>query len=131
MNSALPMAQFQSRIGIETHRYLNDHKVQGSVVFPAAAYLEMARAASAEIFGAGPQVLSNIAFQEALILPASGTRTLQLVASPASSGSASFQIYSSNANLNGSPENSAWTLHASGDMRMEVSEFVRCARGTI
>ncbi len=126
VNSALPMAQFQSRIGVETHRYLGDHKVQGSVVFPAAAYLEMARAASAEIFGAGSQALSNIAFQEALILPASGTRTLQLVASPASSGSASFQVYSSNANLNGSPENSAWTLHASGDMRMEVSEFVRC-----
>ena len=127
VSSALPMAQFQSKIGIDTLRYLNDHKVQGSVVFPASAYLEMARAASTELFGAGPQVLSNVAFQEALILPASGTRTLQLVVSPASSGSASFQIYSSNANLNGSHENAAWTLHASGDMRMEVTDFVRCA----
>ena len=127
LNSALPMAQFQNRIGIGTHRYLSDHKVHGSVVFPAAAYLEMARAASTEIFGTGSQVLSNVAFQEALILPAAGTRTLQLVASPASSGSASFQIYSSNTNLNGSHENAAWTLHASGDMRMEVADFVRCA----
>ena len=127
VNSALPMAQFQSDIGIETHRYLNDHKVQGSVVFPAAAYLEMARAASAEIFVSGSLALSNVAFQEVLLLPASGTCTLQLVASPASSGSASFQIYSSNANLNANQENSAWTLHASGDMRMEVSESVRCA----
>jgi acyl transferase domain-containing protein/acyl-CoA synthetase (AMP-forming)/AMP-acid ligase II/NADPH:quinone reductase-like Zn-dependent oxidoreductase/acyl carrier protein len=127
VNSALPMAQFQSKIGIDTFPYLNDHKVQGSVVLPASAYLEMARAASTELFGSGSPVLSNIAFQEALILPASGTRTLQLVASPASSGSASFQIYSSNANLNGSHENPAWTLHASGDMRMEVAEFVRCA----
>ena len=127
VNSALPMAQFQSKIGIETLRYLNDHKVQGSVVLPASAYLEMARAASTEIFGAGSPVLSNVAFQEALILPATGARTLQLVASPASSGSASFQIYSSNANLNGSHENAAWTLHASGDMRMEVPDFARCA----
>jgi len=126
VSSALPMAQFQSKIGIDTLRYLNDHKVQGSVVLPAAAYIEMARAASTELFGAGSPVLSNIAFQEALILPAKGARTLQLVASPASSGSASFQIYSSNANLNGSHENAAWTLHASGDMRMEVTEFVRC-----
>ena len=78
MNSALPMAQFQSKIGIDTLRYLNDHKVQGSVVLPAAAYLEMARAASTELFGAGSPVLSNIAFQEALILPATGARTLQL-----------------------------------------------------
>ncbi len=127
VNSALPMAQFQSKIGIDTLCYLNDHKVHGSVVLPASAYLEMARAASTELFGAGSPVLSNIAFQEALILPASGTRTLQLVASPTSSGSASFQIYSSNPNLNGSHENAAWTLHASGDMRMEVADFVRCA----
>ena len=127
VNSALPMAQFQSRIGIDTHRYLKDHKVQGSVILPAAAYLEMARAASTELFGAGSPVLSNVAFQEALILPATGARTLQLVASPASSGSASIQIYSSNANLNGSHENAAWTLHASGDMRMEVPDFARCA----
>jgi myxalamid-type polyketide synthase MxaB len=126
VNSALPMAQFQSKIGIDTPRYLNDHKVQGSVVFPATAYLEMARAASMELFGTGSPVLSNIAFQEALILPATGARTLQLVASPASSGSASFQIYSCNANLNGGHENAAWTLHASGDMRMEVAEFARC-----
>jgi acyl transferase domain-containing protein/acyl-CoA synthetase (AMP-forming)/AMP-acid ligase II/NADPH:quinone reductase-like Zn-dependent oxidoreductase/acyl carrier protein len=126
LNSALPMTQFQSRIGIDTLRYLNDHKVRGSVVFPAAAYLEMARAVSAELFGTGSQVLSNISFQEALILPASGTRTLQLVASPASGGSASFQIYSSNANMNGYHENSSWTLHASGDLRMEVADLVRC-----
>ena len=87
----------------------------------------MARAASAELFGAGSPVLANVAFHEALILPAAGTRTLQLVASPASNASASFQIYSSNANLNGSHENAAWTLHASGDMRMDVADFVRCA----
>jgi acyl transferase domain-containing protein/acyl-CoA synthetase (AMP-forming)/AMP-acid ligase II/NADP-dependent 3-hydroxy acid dehydrogenase YdfG/acyl carrier protein len=127
VNSALPMAQFQSKIGIDTHRYLNDHKVHGSVVLPASAYLEMAHAASTELFGAGSPVLSNVAFQEALILSVTGTRTLQLVASPASSGSASFQIYSSNANLNGSHENAAWTLHASGDMRMEAADFARCA----
>jgi acyl transferase domain-containing protein/acyl-CoA synthetase (AMP-forming)/AMP-acid ligase II/NADPH:quinone reductase-like Zn-dependent oxidoreductase/acyl carrier protein len=127
VNSALPMAQFQSRIGLDTHRYLNDHKVQGSVVFPAAAYLEMARAAAAELFGAGSYIISNVAFQEALILPATGTHTMQLVASPASSGSASFQIYSSHTYLNGNQANSPWTLHASGDLRMEVPDFVRCA----
>jgi acyl transferase domain-containing protein/acyl-CoA synthetase (AMP-forming)/AMP-acid ligase II/acyl carrier protein len=127
VHSALPMAQFQCKIGIETFRYLNDHRVHGSAVLPASAYLEMARAASTEILGTGSPVLSNVVFQEALILPATGTRTLQFVATPASSGSASFQIYSSNPNLNGSHENASWTLHASGDMRMEIADFVRCA----
>lgn len=127
VHSALPMPQFHSQIGMENVGYLKDHKVQGSIVFPAAAYLEMACAASTELFGSGSPVLSSVAFQEALILPASGARTLQLVASPASGGSASFQIYSCNASSNGNHENAGWTLHVSGELRTEVAEFARCA----
>jgi phthiocerol/phenolphthiocerol synthesis type-I polyketide synthase C len=127
VHSALPMPQFHGKIDLDTLRYLKDHKVQGSAVFPAAAYLEMAAAAAAELFGAGIPVLSGVAFQEALILPATGARNLQLVASPAAGGSASFQIYSSSAHLNGNQDGAAWTLHVSGDMRVEVAEFVRCA----
>jgi len=126
VNSALPMAQFQSRIGTGKLRYLGDHKVQGSVVLPAAVYLEMAQAASAEILGAGSSVLSNITFQDALILPATGERILQFVSTPASGGNASFQIYSSNASLIGNQKNAGWTLHASGDMRLEAESIVRC-----
>jgi acyl transferase domain-containing protein/acyl-CoA synthetase (AMP-forming)/AMP-acid ligase II/acyl carrier protein len=127
VNSALPMAQFQSRVGTGTFRYLGDHKVQGSVVLPAAVYLEMAQAATSEILGAGSSILSNITFQEALILPATGERVLQFVATPASGGNASFQIYSSNASVNGNHESAAWTLHASGDMRLEAENIARCA----
>lgn len=127
VNSALPMAQFQSEIGVDTLRFLKDHKIQGSVVLPAAAYLEMARAASAEIFGAGSHVLSSVVFQEALILPATGECALQFISSPASSGSASFQIYSSITNGNGDQGNMAWTLHSSGEMRMQAPELARCA----
>jgi len=127
VNSALPMPQFQSKIGIDSPRYLNDHRVQGSAVFPAAAYLEMARAAVTELLGAGSAALANVVFQEALILPPSGSRILQLVASPASGGSASFQIYSSSDNLNGNHESAGWTLHASGEMRVEAPDSARCA----
>jgi acyl transferase domain-containing protein/acyl-CoA synthetase (AMP-forming)/AMP-acid ligase II/acyl carrier protein len=128
MNSALPMAQFQSRIGTETLQYLSDHKVQGSVVLPAAVYLEMAQAATAEILGTGPSILSNITFQEALILPAAGERLLQFVSTPASAGNASFQIYSSHTHANGNQENAGWTLHASGDMRLESENIARCTQ---
>jgi acyl transferase domain-containing protein len=121
------MAQFHSKLDLAALCYLKDHKVQGSAVFPAAAYLEMAAAAAAELFGAGIPVLSGVAFQEALILPAAGARNLQLVASPAAGGSASFQIYSSSAHLNGNQDGAAWTLHVSGDMRVETPEFARCA----
>jgi acyl transferase domain-containing protein/acyl-CoA synthetase (AMP-forming)/AMP-acid ligase II/acyl carrier protein len=126
VNSALPMAQFQSRIGIGNLCYLADHKVQGSIVLPAAVYLEMAQSAASEILGVGSSVLSNITFQEALILPAAGERILQFVSTPASGGNASFQIFSSSANLNGDRESAGWTLHASGDMRLESESIARC-----
>ncbi|HTC64496.1 MAG TPA: SDR family NAD(P)-dependent oxidoreductase [Candidatus Saccharimonadales bacterium] len=127
VNSALPMAQFQSRVGTGTFRYLGDHKVQGSVVLPAAVYLDMAQAATSEILGAGSSILSNVTFQEALILPAAGERVLQFVSTPASGGNASFQIYSSIGNGNGNHDSPAWTLHASGDMRLEAESIARCA----
>ncbi|HEX3377934.1 MAG TPA: SDR family NAD(P)-dependent oxidoreductase, partial [Candidatus Acidoferrales bacterium] len=127
VNSALPMAQFQSRVGTGTFRYLGDHKIQGAIVLPAAVYLEMAQAAAPEILGAGSSILSNITFQEALILPSTGERVLQFVSTPASGGNASFQIYSSNANGNGNHESAAWTLHASGDMRLDAESIARCA----
>lgn len=126
VNSALPMAQFQSRIGIGNQRYLADHKIQGSVILPAAVFLEMAQAASSEILGAGYSILSNITFQEALMLPATGERILQFISTPASGGNASFQIYSSNPLLNGNQENAGWTLHASGEMRLESDSIARC-----
>jgi len=128
VHSALPMAQFQSRIGTGTVQYLADHKVQGSIVLPAAVYLEMAQAASAEILGTGSSVLSSITFQEALILPATGERILQFVSTPASGGNASFQIYSAHVNANGNQENTGWTLHSSGDMRLESENIARCTQ---
>ncbi|HEX3371025.1 MAG TPA: beta-ketoacyl synthase N-terminal-like domain-containing protein, partial [Candidatus Acidoferrales bacterium] len=128
VNSALPMAQFQSTIGTGTLSYLGDHKVQGSIVLPAAVYLEMAQAASAEILGTGFSVLSNITFQEALILPATGERILQFVSTPASGGNASFQIYSAHAGANENDVNKGWTLHASGDMRLESESVARCTQ---
>jgi phthiocerol/phenolphthiocerol synthesis type-I polyketide synthase C len=121
LSSALPMAQFQSRIGVQTHRYLNDHRIRGSAIFPAAAYIEMARAAAVEILGDTSTALSNLNFQEAMILPGSGSRIVQLVASPVAGGSASFQVFSSGSNPTGDPD-AAWTLHASGDMRMEAAD---------
>lgn len=49
--------------------YLNDHCVQGVVVYPAAAYVEMALVAAKESLGEGLYVLEEIEFLQALFLP--------------------------------------------------------------
>jgi acyl transferase domain-containing protein len=49
--------------------YLDDHRVQGAVLMPGAAYLEMGQAVAAETFGEGPHTLAEVEFHEPLFLP--------------------------------------------------------------
>ncbi len=116
--SALPTLQFETKLGVGPLRFLRDHRIQGSSVLPASAYLEMALAASLEVFGPGFHSLENVTFHQAALVPEEGTRTVQLMVSPASGGSAMFQVFS--LNTDGGTAN--WTLHASGEMRMVSPE---------
>lgn len=59
---------WQSEIDASSPAYLLDHKIEGSVVFPAAGYVETILAATREIFGEMPHELEQIAFHEALAL---------------------------------------------------------------
>ncbi|MBX9255496.1 SDR family NAD(P)-dependent oxidoreductase [Desmonostoc muscorum CCALA 125] len=88
--------------------YLDDHRVQGAVVYPAAAYVEMALAAAKEIFKQGAYIVEEIEFQKALFLPESGVSRLQL---SLESNQTSFEI---NSNVQGSP--SEWVRHATGKL---------------
>jgi len=60
-----------SDINGRTLRYLQDHKVQGLVVLPGAAYVETALALQQQIFDGGPCVLEGLAFRRALVVDAS------------------------------------------------------------
>lgn len=63
----VPGHQWSSEISLAEHRFLADHVVADSVVFPAAAYLEMMYAA-ARVALTGDQIeLLNVEFVEALV----------------------------------------------------------------
>jgi malonyl CoA-acyl carrier protein transacylase len=110
LGSRLKLAQSAWNGEIDQHRicYLQDHCVQGSVVYPGAAYVEMALAAAKEIFGAGHYVLSDIEFHKALFL-VDEPSTLQL--SVERSGQTSFNIHSP-----AKGKESSWVQHASGNL---------------
>jgi myxalamid-type polyketide synthase MxaE and MxaD len=76
------------------------HRVQGEIVFPAAAFIQMARAA-------GDQ-LAQIRFEQMLFLHAGETRRLQLVVE-----GERFRISSCMTGAEAEPE---WTLHATGSI---------------
>jgi acyl transferase domain-containing protein len=66
--------------------YVADHRIQGLVVLPAAAYVDIALSAAEETFGSGSHSLEKVTFKRALVLPEDGTRAAQLVFSPAMPG---------------------------------------------
>ncbi len=102
--------------------YLDDHRIQGVAVLPASAYVEMALAATVEVFGAQRFVLKNIEFRKALFLPESGTRTLQLILSRGADGEASFHIYSCPGGVPHSDR--SWTLHATGKVCLQPDNCI-------
>ncbi len=86
--------------------YLADHVVGGVVVMPAAGYVEMALAASAEWFGGQSHQVEDLEIRSPLVLERDQSRTVQFVLDPEDG---SFRI-ESRPRLGTEP----WTLNAVG-----------------
>lgn len=105
---------FESRLSARSPAYLVDHQVQGSVVVPAAAYIEQALAAAHELFGEGLHGLANLTIQQAMFLPENVRRRVQLTAAPESGGESTFETYSRTDDDGGTP--ATWQMHATGTL---------------
>ena len=111
-SSAAPAAQlWDAMVGVETHPWLADHRVNGVVVLPAAFFFEMALEAARALGFAAPTLL-DVTIDSACVLPAKGATHLQLAVS-SSTGEAkpSFTISSRDAG-----ESPSWTRHVSGHL---------------
>ena len=106
LRSARP--SWEADLGDARLKYLEDHALQGEVVFPAAAYIEMALAAAGEIWPGTSVCIESIDFRKALFLSDRAATSVQLHYDP---GRSSFEIYSSEREID-----SAWKLHASGQI---------------
>ncbi len=100
---------FQSQIAAHRPAILADHKIQGAVVMPGAAYLEMALAASAAVFGK-PCCVCGMSLREPLLLDKT-PRTVQTILSPEGPQTAQFRIVSLKETDDGEP---AFVTHAAG-----------------
>ena len=98
--------------GVDLLPFLGDHRVFGRVVVPGACHLALALEAGSEVDSPG-RVLEDVVFPSALVLPETGTRTVQQVVRPGLDGKPSFQVFSLDDREPGELEES-WTLHATG-----------------
>ena len=94
--------------------YLKDHDLFGELVFPAAAYVEMAFEAANDLWGAGNYVVENLAFEKMLVVPdnapGNAARTVQIAVAEGASGVPSFAVYSRES------DEGDWTLHVTGSI---------------
>ncbi len=110
LGSRLQLAQptWNGLIDKATLNYLEDHRIQGAVVYPGAGYVEMALAAAKEIFGERSYLLEDLEFQKALFLT-DEPLTIQL--SIHLGGQTSFNIYSL-----AQDDSSSWVQHITGNL---------------
>jgi acyl transferase domain-containing protein/acyl carrier protein len=97
--------------------YLDDHRLYGTVVTPAASHLSMILSAVEETFGPLACTLENLTFHQALVLSDEEERPLQLLFSPHAQG------FSLRVMTRG--ESGDWVLHATGELRVEPSQVAQ------
>lgn len=74
--------RFESQLSPDHPAFLQDHRVFGSVVFPAAALLGVALAAGAEALETNQLELKDVVIEQPLVLPENETITVQTVLVP-------------------------------------------------
>lgn len=90
--------------------YLVDHKVRGSVVVPAALFVELACEAGLRVLGSGSIAVESLHLEEALMLASETRRLLQVAVTAGPPGKRAVRISSRDL----ARRDSAWTVHARG-----------------
>ncbi|RME50902.1 MAG: SDR family NAD(P)-dependent oxidoreductase [Deltaproteobacteria bacterium] len=106
------MSFFEMEIDTEALPYLQDHRVLGNVVFPAAGYVEIFLEAARNAYGARPFLLESLHFERPLLLPEGKSREVQLVRTEGNPGHFSLRLSSLDPHAGGT-----WTSHAEGRLR--------------
>ncbi|MFF0732674.1 type I polyketide synthase [Streptomyces chartreusis] len=114
-------AVLTSRLSVRTHHWLGDHTVDGTVVVPGTALLELAVQAADHV---GLHGVDELTLRAPLVLPHDGAVQVQTSVDPAEAeGTRTVRIH---ARPDGGPDDEPWTLHATGTLgtaRSDVADW--------
>jgi acyl transferase domain-containing protein/acyl carrier protein/short-subunit dehydrogenase len=102
-----------ARLDARHMAYLQDHKVDSHVIFPAAGFVELVLEAGVQLFEGRPFVVEDFEIRKPLILPEQGEVHLEVSYEPMER---TFAIQSR------FEHSSSWSLHVVGSMRGERVE---------
>jgi epothilone polyketide synthase D len=104
----------------KVNAYLDDHQIQGHVVLPGPAYIEMIAAAMRDTTGeVGPITICDIDYRNALFLPAGRRPWLRLTLTRELAENWHFDVSSRDEGAE------PWTIHVTGSVRMVPDEGTR------
>ncbi len=116
IKTASPSAIFEANLRPADYTFFRDHRVFGTTILPAAAYLESALAAGKMLFHKGSVTVNDLLMHEPLAVEEQDECTVQLVATLDEDGAYNF-IYS-----HYDPLQDAWHKHASGQLSASRAE---------
>ncbi|MEU9581384.1 type I polyketide synthase, partial [Streptomyces chilikensis] len=117
---------FTSRLSLDSHPWLADHAVLGTVLLPGTAFVELALHAGGRV---GCPVLDELTIQAPLVLPERGARALQVMVGAAESdGRRPLTIHSA---VPSADVDTVWTLHASGFVAESQEQAAASAVGMV
>ncbi|MFE6166171.1 type I polyketide synthase, partial [Streptomyces sp. NPDC056486] len=100
------------RLSLQTHPWLADSLVQGAVLLPGAAFVELAVRAGDQV---GCDLVEELTLEAPLVLPESGSVRVQVwVGAEDSSGRRELSFHSS---VGDTDDGRSWTRHATGVLR--------------
>ncbi|MFI7661810.1 SDR family NAD(P)-dependent oxidoreductase [Micromonospora parva] len=103
---------FSGRLSLNSHPWLADHAVHGTVLLPGTAFVELAFRAGDQV---GCDLIEEITLEAPLLIPAQGAVRLQLTVSDSDDlGRRNLAVHS---RPDGVPEETPWTRHAGAVLR--------------
>lgn len=105
---ALQAEVFETQISAANFPYLADHDIDGSLLFPMAAFLEVAASAASAATGTAAKHLTNISIESPLIVTEKSPVALQIVID-----GPRLRIFSHETSLSLPPR---WALHLTGSL---------------
>ncbi|MFF3821463.1 type I polyketide synthase [Streptomyces bluensis] len=112
-------AVLTSRLSVRTHPWLGDHTVDGTVVVPGTALLELAVQAADHV---GLHGVDELTLRAPLVLAHDSAVQVQTSVDPAEAeGTRTVRIH---ARPDGAPDDEPWTLHATGTLGAAVRSAV-------
>lgn len=111
---------YETAVNARRPPYLEDHRIYGSVVVPAAAYAEMAVAAGTDACPRQDVILQGMAIQQAMFLEPGVTRVVRTILTHEETDLFRFRIRSRADSDKG--DESTWSEHASGKLMAQEKD---------